>query len=69
MKYSNYTLLIGKCVVVFDYSKSAVFISEDATTDDLDRIYNSELFCDFECDMSDRLCSLDDIDFQSLVTL
>ncbi len=64
-----YFLLIGKCVVVFDFSKYTVVISENATSDELDRIHGSELYRYFEQRMSDSFCFLHGIDYQSLATL
>lgn len=69
MKNTNYTLLIGKCVVVFDFSKFTIVISDNATVDDLDRIYGSELYCYFERCMSAGFCFKYGIDYPLLVTL
>lgn len=66
---NRYILLIGMCVVFFDFSKFTVVISEDATSNDLDRIYGNELYRYFEQRMSDSFCFLRGIDYQSLVTL
>ena len=60
---NRYILLIGMCVVFFDFSKFTVVISEDATSNDLDRIYGNELYRYFEQSMSDSFCFLRGIDY------